>query len=105
MAVSSPHNGPVCLLAGGPPKEVTYDIVGKIVATKRTYGSTDQLTPKMAREARKLGADAIIDLQAEQRFKGPLPWRVTAPTGDGTAIKVRADSPKLNCVEAGGKLN
>lgn len=102
--VHSAHNNKVCLLAGAPPSDVKVVALGRIKATKRTYGGTDELLPVMAREARKLGADAIINLQAEQRFKGPLPWRVTSPTGDGIAVKVLPDSPKLDCLGAGGRL-
>ena len=66
-----PNNGNICLLAGSPPSDVNYEVLGRIVATKRSYGSSDELFRPMALEARKLGADAIINLQATQRFKGP----------------------------------
>jgi hypothetical protein len=59
----------------------------------------------MIREAQKLGADALMSFEVGQRFKGPLPWRLTSPTGVGTAIKVLPDSPKLDCIQAGGKFN
>ena len=98
-----PNNGIICLLAGAPPTDVKYEVLGRVMATKRTYGSSQELFPKMAIEGRKLGADAIINLQASQKFKGPLPWRVTSPTGDGTAIKITADSPQMDCGHAGGK--
>jgi hypothetical protein len=99
----APNNGSICLLAGAPPTDIQYEALGRIVATKRTYGSSESLFPQMAIEARRLGADAIINLQANQRFKGPLPWRVTSPTGDGVAIKVLAVSPMLDCTHAGGR--
>ncbi len=99
-----PNNGNICLMAGAPPSDVKYELLGRIVATKRSYGSSDELFIPMALEARKLGADAIINLQAAQRFKGPLPWRVTSPTGDGQAIKVATESPKIECLLAGGRL-
>jgi len=99
-----PNNGQVCLLAGALPSDVRYEVLGRIKATKRTYGSTDELFPLMAREARKLGADAIINLQADQRFKGPLPWRVTSPTGDGSAVKIVSETPRFDCATSGGRL-
>ena len=74
----APNNGQVCLLAGALPGDVRFEVLGRITATKRTYGSTDELLPVMTREARKLGADAIIHLQADQRFKGPMPGSRTA---------------------------
>ena len=97
------NNGPICLLAGAPPTDIKYEVLGRVVATKRSYGSSDELLAPMAREARRLGADAIINLQAGQRFKGPLPWRITSPSGDGTAIKVLEGAAKLDCAHAGGK--
>ncbi len=100
----SPNNGNICLLAGAPPGGVKYEVLGRIVATKRTYGGSDELFAPMARQARLLGADAIINLQAGQRFKGPLPWRITSPTGSGQAIKVLPDSPRIECLLVGGNL-
>lgn len=101
--VYAPNNGPMCFLAGALPTDVRYEVLGRVVATKRSYGSVDQLLPVMSREARKLGADAVINLQADQRFKGPMPWRVTAPTGDGTAVKIVSETPRFDCVAAGGQ--
>ncbi len=101
--IYAPNNGSICLLAGSPPSDIKYEVVGRVVATKKSYGSSEELLPAMAYEARKLGADAIINLQAGQRFKGPLPWRITSPTGDGTAIKILSDSPPINCSHAGGR--
>ena len=99
-----PNNANVCVLSGPPPVAIQYEVLARIVATKRTYGSTDELYEPMVREARMIGADAIINLQVGQRFKGPLPWRITSPTGDGQAIKVLSDSSELDCLGVGGKL-
>lgn len=99
-----PNNGNVCVLTGAPPADVKYEVLARIVATKRTYGSVDELFLPMIQEARILGADAIINLQANHRFKGPLPWRITSPTGDGQAIKILPGSSDLDCAHVGGKL-
>ncbi len=99
-----PRSGDMCFLTGAPPADVKYEVLGRIVATKRTYGGVDELYSPMAAEALLLGADAIINLEAGQRFKGPMPWRVNAPTGDGRAIKVLPDSPRIDCLNVGGKL-
>ncbi len=101
--VYAPNNGAVCLLAGAPPTGTQYEVLGRVVATKRTYGSPEELYDPMVREAQKLGADALINLQAEQRFKGPLPWRVTSPTGDGTAVKIVPDTSAFDCAQVGGR--
>lgn len=103
-SVYSAHNSPICLLADLPPDSIRYDVLGRVVATKRSYGSSDELFGPMVREAQKLGADALVNFEAGQRFKGPLPWRITSPTGDSTAIKIVAGSDKFNCTQLGGSM-
>lgn len=100
----SPNNEDLCLLKGAPPTDIDYEVIGRVMATKRSYGSEEELFPEMAYEAKKIGADAIINVQSSQRFKGPLPWRIVAPTGDGRAIKILADSPELDCMHSGGRV-
>lgn len=102
-AVTS-RTGPVCMLAGDLPEGMHATTIGRIKATKGTYGAVDNLMKPMADEARRVGADAITNLQADQRFKGPLPWRYNAPTGDGHAVKFDGSSPPFDCVQAGGQL-
>src|SRR4051794_35588770 len=80
------RTGPVCLLAGGLPDGIQVVQIGRVKSTKGTYGGIDNLMKPMADEARRVGADAIINMQAGQRFKGPLPWRYNAPTGAGIAV-------------------
>lgn len=96
--------GNICMLAGLPPSGIKYEVLGTIVATKRSYGSSYELFPPMAAEARKFGADAVMNLQASQRFKGPLPWRAIAPTGNGQAIRLLPESPKFDCQLSGGRV-
>ena len=98
------HNRRVCLLAGNLPEEMHAKQIGRITATKRSYGSEERLMVPIANAARAAGADAVTNLQADQRFKGPLPWRIAAPTGDGIAMKFGPDAPKLDCQVAGGIL-
>lgn len=98
------RTGPVCMLAGDLPEGVRATTIGRVKATKGTYGSTDNLMKPMADEARRVGADAIVDLQANQRFKGPLPWRYNAPTGDGQAVRFEASQAPFDCAQAGGQL-
>lgn len=98
------RTGPVCMLAGGLPDGVHAVSIGKVKATKGTYGSTENLMIPMADEARRVGADAIINLQADQRFKGPLPWRYNAPTGAGTAVHFVDQAAPFDCTANGGQL-
>lgn len=98
------HNRRVCLLAGNLPEEMHAKQIGHVTASKRSYGSEERLMLPIANAARAAGADAVTNLQADQRFKGPLPWRVAAPTGDGILVKFGSDTPPLNCQAAGGML-
>lgn len=97
-------SGKVCLLAGALPDGIKSIEIARITAVKRSYGGVDNLMLPIANEARRVGADAVINLQADQRFKSPMPWRINAPTGDGYAVKLTADSPPLDCAAAGGQL-
>jgi hypothetical protein len=100
----APHNRKVCLLAGNLPETMQAKQIGHIKATKGSYGGEERLMVPIANAARKVGADAVTNLQSEQRFKGPLPWRITAPTGDGDAMKFLPGSPPLDCAATGGRL-
>lgn len=99
-AAAPAHNHSVCLLPGELPTTYQYVVVGTIKATKRTYGSVDELGAAVANEARHIGADAVINYSASQRFKGPIPWRLTSPTGVGTGV--RLVSGTINCAELRG---
>lgn len=96
------HTRPVCILQGSLPTEYTFREIGRIKATKKTYGGVDELNRPIADEARRVGADAIINYVADQRFKGPLPWRLKAPTGMGTAVKLTG-GPPLDCAALRGQ--
>jgi hypothetical protein len=97
------HASPVCMLAGGLPDEFKYREVARISATKRTYGSVDEVLQAMADEGRRIGVEAIMGLQASQKFKSPFPWRYTSPVGQGWLIKLDPDSLPLDCETLGGK--
>ena len=99
-----PHSKGVCMVAGWLPGDLKFIQLGQVRASRGSYGHVDDVLVVMANEGRRLGADAIVGLQAHQRFGGPLPWRFTRPVGDGTAVKLAPDSPALDCVEAGGRL-
>ncbi len=98
------RSGSVCLMAGSLPDDVAATRIGRIKATKGTYGERENLMLPIADEARRIGADAVVELQADVRVKGPLPWRVTAPTGDGFAVKFADGAKSFDCAEHGGRL-
>src|SRR5689334_13175120 len=101
-AAEPSHTRPVCILEGSLPTEYTFRELGRIKATKRTYGGTDELNRPIADEARRVGADAIINYHADQRFKGPVPWRLKAPTRMGIAVKITG-GPALDCAALRGQ--
>lgn len=100
--VESSHTHPVCILQGSLPAEYAFRELGRIKATKKTYGGVDELNRPIADEARRVGADVIINYVADQRFKGPLPWRLKAPTGMGVAVKLTG-GPALDCAALRGQ--
>jgi len=102
VTVEPPHTRPVCILQGSLPTAYTFREIGRIKATKRTYGGVDELNGPIADEARRVDADAIINYIADQRFKSPLPWRVRAPTGMGVAVQL-VGGQALDCAALRGQ--
>lgn len=102
--VYQPHTDKVCFLKGGLDNSYKYTPLGRVVSTKRSYGGVDELYGPMAEKARSIGADAILNFHAGQRFKGPLPWRIVSPTGYGQAISLDDTGTRLDCSQLGGQL-
>jgi len=94
------HSDPVCFLRSPMPSEIKFTVVGNIEGSKDTYGSVNEVLPLMAEEARKMGADAVINFWSGQRIGL---WAWARPMGTGTAIKL-ANKADLNCTAAGGQL-
>jgi hypothetical protein len=99
-----PHNALVCMLNGALPEEIKYVEIGRITATKGTYGGVDEVLQAMADEGRRIGVNAIVELRSRQRGS-VLPWRHASPIGNGRLVKLDADSPALDCEKIGGKPN
>ena len=90
----------ICVLAGLPPSSVDFIFIRHVKLGKGTYGSVDELVPRIAEQARGLGAHAIVDFTGSQRF-GFWPWRVVRPVVRGTAVKWSAPET-VDCVGIGG---
>lgn len=103
VQASTPTNR-VCFLRGALPEGVKYEVVGKIIGSKKTYGSTDQVLERMAEEAKKAGADAVIDLDAGQRFGGIMPWDTVRPKGYGIAVRYAQGQKPVDCEKLDGKI-
>ena len=94
------HSDPVCFLKSPMPEGVKYTSLGSVEGSKEFYGSVNEILPLMAEEARKMGADAVINFWTGPRIGL---WAWARPIGTGTAVKL-ADKSALNCVAAGGEL-
>ena len=98
--VATPHVEPVCMLKSPLPSSIRHTIVGRIDASKQFYGSSGALIPLMAEEARKMGADVVVNLVVGQKM-GMFAW--ARPYGSGTGIKL-VDKADLACLALGGEL-
>jgi hypothetical protein len=92
------HADKVCFFPDAP--ALPHQVLGRVLATKKTYGTLDELAMPVAREARNAGANAVFLWSAAQKFKGPNPFRATAPTGTGQAVSI---SVPFDCASLGGK--
>lgn len=98
----NPYEGPVCLIAGLPPAQLQYQVLGKIKQGKDGYGEIEDVIPGLANQARAMGAHAVIQYSASQRF-GLWPWRFVYPFVRGTAV--RWSQPPPDCAAMGGQLH
>ena len=89
-----------CFVKGAPPSDFRYARIKEMKMGKGTYGSVRDILDEFAVDARKAGADAIINYSGSQRF-GFWPWRMVRPVVRGTAIKWTGDV-KPDCQKAGG---
>lgn len=90
-----------CFIKGAPPSDFRYVRVREMKLGKGTYGSVREILDEFAGNARKAGADAIINYSGSQRF-GFWPWKMVHPVVRGTAIKWVSDV-KPECAKAGGQ--
>lgn len=71
-------------------KDYKYEVVSRIDVGKVWYGNSKDVYESMAAMARKLGADAVIEVNAWYQPSG-FSW--AAPHGSGTAIKFTGKIP------------
>jgi len=68
---------PVCMLRSALPANIQLTVLGQVEGSKEFYGSVNEILPLMADEARKMGADAVINLDTHQRI-GLFAWAALA---------------------------
>ena len=94
-----PKNG-ICLFTGVPPAEYAYTTLKELDYGKGSYGSVNDILPKLVEDAKAAGADAVIHYNGAQHF-GFWPWRLVRPVVTGTAIKW-SPARDVDCAGAGG---
>lgn len=95
----TPHAEPVCMLRAPLPSNIKHKVVGRVESSKQWYGSTDGIITNMAAEARRVGADAVVGMQAGQSI-GFFAWARPVGYGMGVKLENRAD---LDCLKLGGE--
>lgn len=99
---SEPTSGSdgLCLFTGTPPADLSYVAVKELKYRKGSYGSVNDLLPRVIKDAKDAGADAIIHYNGAPRF-GFWPWRFVSPVITGTAVKW-TPARQFDCAAAGG---
>lgn len=79
-------SGPIYLMTSTVPTEIGYEVIGHVKANARAgYDSVESLYPLLAEEARKVGANAVVEVQGG---RAPSAFSWAAPFTGGTAIKI-----------------
>ena len=92
--------GDFCFFSQLPPSDQKYRVVKKLKIGKGTYGSVEDILPKLAAYAQSDGADAIVQYTGSQRF-GFWPWRMVRPVVRGVAVQWIDPKPET-CESIGG---
>jgi uncharacterized protein YbjQ (UPF0145 family) len=82
------------------PENIEYRILGSIKASNRSYGTMSEVLAVMAEDARKIGADAVVNVNTRFRVGA---WAWARPIADGTAVSI-SNKEDFDCVKLGGEL-
>lgn len=80
-----PHGNRVFVTKESLPPSVKYEVLGQLEVGKVWYGSSNKVLQSLADGARKLGADAVVDVKT---WYQPSGWSWAAPHGSGKAVKI-----------------
>ncbi|GAB0152088.1 hypothetical protein MnBA_14880 [Marinobacterium sp. BA1] len=87
VALSEQTIGPIFITQTELPPEVEYEVIGQVKANARKgYDSVVTLYPLLAKEARKIGANAVIGVYGG-RTVSAFSW--ASPYTGGMAVKVK----------------
>jgi len=92
----------ICILPGTPIAPSQYVVVRNIRIGKGSYGSVNDVLPRLVNQAESLGAAAVINYSGSQRF-GFWPWRIVRPVVGGTAVRWVSPTT-VDCVALGGSI-
>lgn len=96
VVASAQTVGPVFITKANLPPGMKYEVIGPVKANARAgYGSVESLYPMLAEEARKIGANAVVDVYGG-RTVSAFSW--AAPFAGGNAVKVE-DADSLKALE------
>jgi NAD(P)H-dependent flavin oxidoreductase YrpB (nitropropane dioxygenase family) len=79
------HELPVLVTSSSLPEYVVYEPVARIEVGKAWYGRTRSVEAELARQARALGADAVVEVETWHQPSGYAWW---APHGRGQAVRI-----------------
>jgi hypothetical protein len=94
------YSGPVCFLPTPLPPDVKATRVGEIIGSKRWYGGTTEVLQVAADEARRSGADLVVNVKSGHRV-GAIAWARPVATGDSYRLD---EGVTIDCVKLGGTL-
>ena len=81
----SSHSNQVLMVEGPLPPDVEYEVIATIDVGRVWYTGADGIIVEMARRARNMGADAVINIK---RWRQPSGFAWAAPHGQGQAVKI-----------------
>lgn len=93
------HTKQVYVTIANLPPGIQYETLATLEIGKVWYGSDDKVRESMAEEARKIGADAVVEIKT---WHQPSGWSWSAPHGSGKAIKL-VDTAKMDWSDLGGE--
>ncbi len=80
-----PHSNRVFVTSASLPATTSYEVLGSLEVGKVWYGSSKKVLQSLADGARKLGADAVVEVKTWKQASG---WSWAAPHGSGKAVKI-----------------